>query len=80
MDDSIDSGNFSVGGNLPLIQNNYVTHMHGLPVYVKEGLPSIQDFSRKLCRLLLIVSTTLLFNVLLLFPLLITLFIAMHGF
>ena len=39
MDDSVDSGNFSVRGYLP------TTHMHGLTVYVKEGLPFAQDLS-----------------------------------
>ena len=38
LDDSIDSGNFSVGGYLPFIRKDYVTHMHGLSVYVKEFL------------------------------------------
>ena len=37
--------NFSVGGYLPLIQMDSSTHMHGLPVYVKEGLPFAQDLS-----------------------------------
>ena len=36
--DSIDSGNFSVRGYLPLIQKDFSTHMHGLAVYVNEGL------------------------------------------
>ena len=36
-DDSIDSGNFSVRGYLPLIRKDSRTHMHGLAVYVKEG-------------------------------------------
>ena len=45
LDDSIDSGNFSVRGDFPLIQKDSVTHMHGLPVYVKEGHPFIQDLS-----------------------------------
>ena len=39
LDDSIDSGNFSVRGYLPLIRKDSSTHMHGLTVYVKEGLP-----------------------------------------
>ena len=39
LDDLIDSGNFSVIGYLPLIQKDSSTHMHGLAVYVKEGLP-----------------------------------------
>ena len=38
LDDSIDSGNFSVRGYLPLIQKDSSTHMHGLAVCVKEGL------------------------------------------
>ena len=37
LDDSVDSGNFSVRGYLPLIQKDS-THMDGLAVYVKEGL------------------------------------------
>ena len=39
LDDSIDSGNFSVTGYPPLIRKESVTLMHGLAVYVKEGLP-----------------------------------------
>ena len=45
LDDSIDSGNFSVRGYLPLIRKDSGTHMHGLAVYVKEGLPFTQDLS-----------------------------------
>ena len=45
LDDSIDSGNFSVRGYLSLIQKDFSTHMHGLAVYVKEGLPFAQDLS-----------------------------------
>ena len=44
-DDSIDSGNFSVRGYLPLIRKDSSTHMHDLAVYVKEGLPSARDLS-----------------------------------
>ena len=40
---SINSGNFYVRSYLSLIQKNSSTHMHGLPVYVKEGLPFAQD-------------------------------------
>ena len=43
--DSIDSGNFSVRGYLPLIRKDSSTHMHGLAVYVKEGLPFAWDLS-----------------------------------
>ena len=43
LDDSINSGNFSVRGYLPFIRKDSSTHMHGLAVYVKEGLPFAQD-------------------------------------
>ena len=39
------SGNFSARGYLPLTQKDSSTHMHGLAVYVKEGLPFEQDLS-----------------------------------
>ena len=45
LDDSIDSGNFSKRGYLPLIQKDSSTHMHGLTVYVKEGLPFAGNLS-----------------------------------
>ena len=45
LDGSIDSGNFSVTDYLPLIQKDSITYMHGLAVYVNEGLPSVQDLS-----------------------------------
>ena len=45
LDDSIDSGNFSVIGYLPLIRTDFGTHMHRLAVYVKEGLPFARDLS-----------------------------------
>ena len=45
LDDAIDSGNFSVRGYLPLIRKDSSTHMHGLAVYVKEGLPFARDLS-----------------------------------
>ena len=35
LDDSFDSGNFSVRLYLSLIQNDSITHMHGLVVYLK---------------------------------------------
>ena len=37
--DSVDSGNFSARCYLLLIQKDSITHMHGLAVHVKEGLP-----------------------------------------
>ena len=45
LDDSIDSGNLSLRGYLPLIRKDSSTHMHGLAVYVKEGLPFARDLS-----------------------------------
>ena len=45
LDDSIDSGNFFVSGCLPLIQKDSSIHVHGLAVYVKEGLPFALDLS-----------------------------------
>ena len=45
LDDSIDSGNFSVAGYLPLIRNDSSTDMHGLAVYLKEGLLFARDLS-----------------------------------
>ena len=45
LDDSIDSGNFSVMSYLPLIQKDSITPMHGLAVYVKEGLSFARDSS-----------------------------------
>ena len=43
LDDSIDSGNFSLMGYLPLIQKDSITHRHGLAVYMKEGLTFARD-------------------------------------
>ena len=45
VDDSIDSRNFFVIGYLSLIRKDSSTHMHGLAVYVKEGLPFARDLS-----------------------------------
>ena len=45
LDNSIDSDNFSLRGYLPLIREDSSTHMHGLTVYVKEGLPFARDLS-----------------------------------
>ena len=45
LDDSINFGKFSVRSYLTLIQKDYVTHEHGLAVYVKEGLPFARDLS-----------------------------------
>ena len=45
LDDSIDSGNFFVRGYLPLIQKDSSTHIHGLTVYVEEGLLFARNLS-----------------------------------
>ena len=45
MDDSIDSGNFSGRGYLPVIRKDSITCMHGLAVYVKEELLFPQGLS-----------------------------------
>ena len=45
LDDSIDCDNFSIRGYPPLIQKDSSTHIHGLIVYVKEGLPFAWDLS-----------------------------------
>ena len=81
LDDSIDSGNFSLRGYLPLIWKDSSTHMHGLAVYVKEGLPFAWDLSRKLCRFLFKFSTGFTsLSILLLFPLSITFISFVHSF
>ena len=45
LDDSIDSDNFPVKDYFPLIRKDSITHMHGLAVYVKEGLSFARDLS-----------------------------------
>ena len=39
----VDSGNFYVSGYLSLIRKGFNTHMHGLAVYMKEGLPCARN-------------------------------------
>ena len=79
---NLDSGNFSVRGDLSLIRKDSITHMQGLAVYVKEGLPFARDLFLEnsvdsyLCfRLVLLYSISYFF-----FPLSITFFVAMGGF
>ena len=45
LDNSIDSGNFSMRGYLSLTLKNSITQIHGLAVYVKEGLHLVPDIS-----------------------------------
>ena len=64
LDDSIDSVNLSVMGYLPLIRKDSTTHMYGLAVYVKEGLPFARENSADslLCfRLVLLHSVSYFF-------------------
>ena len=63
MDDLIDSGSFSVRGYLPLIRKDFVTHMHGLAVYVKGGLYFERDFSLENCGFLLMFSSSVIHSV-----------------
>ena len=44
MNGSIDFGNFSVRGYLPLIRKGSTTYMHIIVVEVKEGLPFGQTY------------------------------------
>ena len=82
LDDSIDSGNFSVRGYLSLIQKDSITHMHGFCSLCEERTSFCTGFiSRKLFGFLLLFSTGFAsVSVLLLSPLSITFFIVMHGF
>ena len=81
LDGSIDSSNFSLRGCLPLIRKDSGTHMYGLAVYVKEGLPFARDLSLENCGFLLMFSSGFTsLSVLLLFPLLITFFVFTHHF
>ena len=81
LDDSIDSGNFSAKGYLPLIRKDFVTHMVGLVVYMKKGLPFARDLSLENSGFLLMFSTGFtLLSVLLLFPLQITFYVFIHDF
>ena len=81
LDDSIDSSNFSVQGYLSLIRKDSITHVHGLAVYVKEGLNFAQDLSlENSADSYLCFRLALLHSVLLLFPLSVTFFDFMHGF
>ena len=41
----MDSNSFIVKGYLPLIHKDYSPHMHGLGVFVKEGLPLAREIS-----------------------------------
>ena len=83
LDDSVESGNFSVTGYLPLIQKDSITHMHGLEVYVKEGIPFARDLSlgnSTNSYLFVHLTSFTSLSILHLFPLSITFFVFMHEF
>ena len=81
LDDSMESGNFSLRGYLSLIRKNSSTHMHGLAVYVKEGRPFAQDLSLENSADSYLFSTGFTsFSVLPLFPLSITFLNFVNGF
>ena len=65
-------------GYLPLIRKDSTTHMHGLAVHKKEGLPFTRDLSLENSLLFSTGFSSL--SVLLLFPLSITFFVFMHDF
>ena len=81
LDGSCDSGNFFVRCYVPLIRKNSSTHIYGLAVYAKEGLPFAWNLSLEHCRFLLMFSTGFTsFSVLIIFRLSITFFIFVPGF
>ena len=62
LDDSIHSGNFSLRGYLAQIWNDSIIPMHGLAVYVREGLPFARELSLKTLRILTYVFDWLYFT------------------
>ena len=76
LDDSVDSGNLSVRGYLPLIRKDPSTHM------LSEGKTSFctRFISRKLCRFADVFDWHYFTQCLTPFSLPITFFIFMHGF
>ena len=78
LDESIDSGSSSVRGYLPLIRKDSITHMHGLAIYLKEGLPFTRDLSLE--NVLMFSTGSASLSVLLLFPLSMTFFIFLQSF
>ena len=68
-------------GYLPLIRKDSSAHMHGLTVYVKEGLPFAWDLPLESSADSYLFSTVFTsLSVLHFFPILITFFIFVHGF
>ena len=79
LDDSIDTGNFSVRGYFLLIWKDSSTHVHGLTVYVKEGLPFARDLSLEKSADFYVLDWLYFIQCLTFFPLSISLFIFVHG-
>ena len=70
----------SVTGYLPLIRKDSGTHIHGLAVYVKKGLPFAGDLPLENSADSYLFSTGLTsLSLLLLFPLSVTFFNFVHG-
>ena len=66
---------------LPLIQKDFITHMHGPAVYEKEGLPFAGALSlENSADYYLFLTDFTLLSVLHPFPLLIAFFVIMQGF
>ena len=82
LNDSFDSGYFSVRDYLPLIWKDSSTHVHGLAFYMKEGLPFAWDLSleNSADSYLIFLTGFISPSALLLFPLLLTFFVFMHSF
>ena len=81
MDDSIDFSNFYVRVYCPVIEKDSFTHIHGLSVYIKKLLRFAWDLSLgNSADSYLFLTCFTSFSVLLLFPLLITVFVFMHSF
>ena len=81
LDDSIDSGNFSVRGYLPLIRKILVLICMVSQFMWRKDFLCMGLISRKLCRFLLVFSTGFTsLNALRLFPLWITFFFFVHSF
>ena len=63
------------------MRKDSITHMHGLAVYVKQGLPFTRDLSlENSADSYLCFRLALLYYGLLLFPLLITFLLVKHDF
>ena len=81
LDESIDSGNFSVRGYLPLMRKDSINHAWSCSLCERRTSFHMGFISRKLCGFLLMYSTGFTsINVLFLFRISITFFVIMHSF